>query len=139
MSIYQGLCVSFKQEILQAIHDLEGDDIKIALYEDDAELSSNTTAYTATGEVSGSGYTAGGQSFSSNPVLNVVGQSVEVTFPDISWSAELTARGALIYNADKANRAIIVLNFGIDRSSQNGVFTVTMPDLGSSYPVLKLP
>lgn len=136
MAIYQGICKSFKLELLQAIHDLEDDVIKVALYSDSASLSSDTTAYTATGEVTGSGYSAGGAV--SEVTFTQSGQSVEAVFTSPSWPAStITARGALIYNSSKSNKAIAVLNFGADRSSNNTTFTVTMPAAGGDFPVLK--
>lgn len=137
MAIYQGTCKSFKLELLQAIHDLEDDVIKVALYSDSASLSPDTTAYTATGEVTGSGYSAGGEV--TEVTLTQSGQSVEAVFTSPSWpSSVITARGALIYNSSKSNAAIAVLNFGSDRSSNNTTFSVTMPAAGGDFPVLKL-
>ena len=135
MAISQGVCKSFKLESLQAIHDLEGDTIKVALYSDSASLSPDTAAYTATGEVSASGYTAGGAA--SNVTLSQSNQTVEAVFANVSWTADITARGALIYNSSKANRAIAVLNFGADREDSSGTFTLRMPAAGSDFPILK--
>lgn len=137
MAIYQGVCKSFKLELLQAIHDLEDDVIKVALYSDSASLSPDTAAYTATGEVTGSGYSAGGAV--TEVTYMQAGQSVEAVFSNVSWpSATLAARGALIYNSSKSNKAIAVLNFGGDRSVTNATFTVTFPAAGSDFPVLKI-
>lgn len=136
MAIYQGVCKSFKLELLQAIHDLEDDVIKVALYSDSASLSPDTAAYTATGEVSGTGYSAGGAV--TEVTFTQSGQGVEAVFTSPSWpTATITARGALIYNSSKSNKAIAVINFGSDRSTQGATFTVTMPAAGSDYPVLK--
>lgn len=137
MAIYQGVCKSFKSEVLQGVHDLTTDVIKIALFEDSASLSADTTAYSATGEVATSGYTAGGAT--ATPTINAVKQEVIVTFADIAWTSSITtARGALIYNSSKANKAIAVLNFGSDRRHVGGVFTLNLPAVSSDFPVLKL-
>jgi hypothetical protein len=116
---------SFKAECWQAIHNLLTDTLKIALYTGKASLDATTTAYIATNEVSGSGYTAGGQTIT-GVTLGTDGYTVFVDFVDPSWGGSLTARYALIYNASKANRSIAVLDFGADKTSTN-TFTVTLP------------
>ena len=136
MAIYQGVCASFKEELFSGTHDFTGDTIKMALFDSTAELSANTTAYSDTGEVSASGYTSGGSALT--PTVTRTGQQVEISFANVSWTAEITARGALIYNASKSNKAIAVLSFGQNRSSVSGVFAVTMPSQGSDFPILKL-
>ena len=137
MAIYQGVCKSFKRELLQGVHDLTTDVIKVALFEDTAVLSTDTTAYSATGEVGTSGYTAGGAT--ATPTINAVKQEVIVTFANIAWTSSITtARGALIYNSSQSNKAIAVLNFGADRVHSGGTFTLTMPAVASDFPVLKL-
>lgn len=136
MGIYQGVCSSFKQELLEGDHDLTADTIKVALFDSSASLSQDTTAYSATGEVVESGYAAGGAT-----VTATISRSrgvVEVVFSSPSWTSEIEAYGALIYNSSKSNKAIAVLNFGGPRSSVAGTFTVTMPSAGSDYPVLRL-
>jgi len=101
--ITAGLTTSFKREVLLGIHDLDTDVLKIALYTADANLGPDTTVYSATNEVSGTGYTAGGE-----VLLNVVVQQGNgtgyATFDDPSWpGANFTTRGALIYNYTKVN------------------------------------
>jgi hypothetical protein len=123
--IVQTQCTSFKAELYQGIHNLLTDDIYIALYTSTADLSAATTVYTTTGQVVASGYTAGGQKLLS-PTVNSSGYTAYVSFANPSWSGAITARGALIYNASKANRAIAVLDFGSDKTSTT-TFTVTMP------------
>lgn len=137
MSIFQGVCVSFKQDILQGTHDIDSDTLKIALYGDSASLSTATTAYTTTGEASGTGYTAGGQTITAT--VSTSGQRVEVVFGSVTWpSATIEAAGALIYNSSKSNKAILVLNFGGTRSVTAADFTVSFPAAGTDYPVLRL-
>lgn len=123
--IVQTQCTSFKAELYQGIHNLLTDDIYIALYTSTADLNAATTVYTTTGQVVASGYTAGGQKLLS-PTVNSSGYTAYVSFANPSWSGAITARGALIYNASKANRAIAVLDFGSDKTSTT-TFTVTMP------------
>lgn len=126
MSISQTLCTSFKAELYQAVHNLLTDDIKIALYTSNASLGEATTVYAATGEAaSGTGYTAGGILLT-GATVNTSGQIAYVDFADASWIGSITARGALIYNASKSNKAIAVLDFGADKTSTL-LFVVTMP------------
>lgn len=122
MAIAQGMCSSFKQQILQ---DLTTDVIKIALYTSAADLSAATTVYTSTGEVVASGYVAGGAVLT-GATVTLDGTVAVVGFSDVSWTAALTARGALIYNSSKSNKAIAVLDFGADKTSAT-VFTIDFP------------
>lgn len=116
---------SFKAECWQAVHDLLNDTIMMALYTGDASLDQDTLAYTATNEVVADGYTAGGQQLLS-PTIGTDGFTVYADFADPSWTAALTARYALIYNASKSNKSIAVLDFGADKTSAI-TFTVTLP------------
>ena len=126
MAFEQTLTTSFKQDILLGVHDLETDDIKMALYLATASLGATTTVYTTTGETSGTGYTAGGETLTGVTVLTS-GTTAYVDFADPSWDpAAFTARGALIYNASKSNKAIAVLDFGSDKTATT-TFTVQMP------------
>lgn len=132
MAITQALCSSFKKEILEGVHNFApGEDIfKIALYTNTASLDASTTVYTVSNEVVGANYVAGGAILTNNGVvLGGVGNSVAyVDFADAVWAnSTITARGALIYNATNANKAVAVLNFGVDYSSSNGDFTVVFP------------
>ena len=126
MAFEQTLTTSFKQDILLGVHDLETDTIKMALYLATADLGAATTIYTTTGETSGTGYSAGGKVLTGVTVLTS-GTTAYVDFADPSWDpAAFTARGALIYNASKSNKAIAVLDFGSDKTATT-VFTVQMP------------
>lgn len=126
MAFDQTLTTSFKQDILLGVHDLETDDIKMALFLATADLGAATTVYTTTGETSGTGYTAGGKTLTGVTVLTS-GTTAYVDFADPSWDpAAFTARGALIYNASKSNKAIAVLDFGSDKTATT-TFTVQMP------------
>lgn len=126
MAFEQTLTTSFKQDILLGVHDLDTDTIKMALYLATADLGAATTVYTTTGETSGTGYTAGGEILTGVTVLTS-GTTAYVDFADPSWDpADFTARGALIYNASKSNKAIAVLDFGSDKTATT-TFTVQMP------------
>ncbi len=126
MAFEQTLTTSFKQDILLGVHDLDTDTIKMALYLATADLGAATTIYTTSGETSGTGYTAGGKILTGVTVLTS-GTTAYVDFADPSWDpAAFTARGALIYNASKSNKAIAVLDFGSDKTATT-IFTVQMP------------
>lgn len=125
MSSNQTQTTSFKAECWQAVHNLLTDTLKIALYDSYANLNADTTAYTTSHEVSGTGYTAGGATLT-GVTLNTSGYTVYVSFNNVSWSAALTARYALIYNASKSNKSVAVLDFGADKSSTT-TFAITLP------------
>ena len=136
MPILQGLCSSFKQESWLGIHDLDTDVLKLALYTATADLSQATTVYTLTGEVSGTGYTAGGEILTGVQVL-LSGTTAYVTFDNPTWAnASFVCRGALIYNTSKANRAIAVLDFGADKTA-SGTFTVQLPAATAAAALLR--
>lgn len=124
--ILQTQTTSFKKELYQAIHDFTVDTIKIALYTSLADLNENTTAYTTSNEVVGTGYVAGGKVLTGTSVESS-GFTAWISFNNVVWNpATFTTRCALIYNASKANRAIAVLDFGADKTCTN-TFTITMP------------
>jgi hypothetical protein len=126
MAFAQTLTTSFKQDILLGVHDLETDTIKMALFLATADLGAATTVYTTAGETSGAGYTAGGNTLTGVTVLTS-GTTAYVDFANSVWNpASFTARGALIYNASKSNKAIAVLDFGSDKTTTT-TFTVQMP------------
>jgi len=142
MAITQALCTSFKVEILQAIHNFTtstGDVFKLALYTSSANLDATTTAYSATNEVGNSGtYTAGGGALT-NVTPTSSGTTAFLDFADISFtSATITARGALIYNSSKSNRAVAVLDFGSDKISTTGTFTVQFPAADASNAIVRI-
>ena len=126
MAIVQTQTTSFKAELYQGIHDLTTDVIKIALYTANANLNEDTTVYSSTNEVANTGtYSAGGAQLT--PItVSTSGYTAYVGFPNISWTGSITARCALIYNFTQGNKAIVVLDFGSDKTSV-GTFTITMP------------
>lgn len=125
MSIVQTQTTSFKKELYQGIHDLSVDSIYIALYTAIADLNADTTVYSSTNEVSGSGYVAGGQ-IMTGVAINSSGYTAYVNWDNVVWNAALTARCALMYNASKGNKSVAILDFGSDKTSTN-TFTITMP------------
>ncbi len=125
--ITAGLVTSFKEQLLLGEHDLLNDVIKIALYSSSAVLGPATTVYTSAGEVSSSGYTAGGQVLV-NPVVGGSNGAGYASFDDPIWYATtFTVRGALIYNFTKGNKAIGVLNFGLDQVTLTQEFKIQFP------------
>ena len=121
--ITQTVTTSFQAELLEGVHDFNTDTFKIALYLATADLDANTTVYVTGGETSGTGYTAGGEIMTGLSV-NAAGF---VNFTNVSWNpAAFTARGALIYNSTKGNKAVAVLDFGSDKTATN-TFLVQMP------------
>lgn len=141
MAITQAMCTSFKTELLTATHDFTnttGDTFYIALYTSSATLDATTTAYSATNEVSGTGYTAGGEALT-NVTPTSSGTTAFTDFADVTWStATITARGALIYNSSKTNKAVIVLDFGADKTASAGDFTITFPAADASNAIIRI-
>jgi hypothetical protein len=141
MAIQQAVCNSFKQEILEGIHDFEsgGDEFKLALYNSAANLSAATTVYSATSEVPNSGeYSAGGGTLQSQQTGLDTGVAI-VGFADLSFTGvTLTARGALIYNTSESNKAVCVLDFGSDKTATSGTFTIQFPAFTSSAAILRI-
>lgn len=130
MAITQAIPTSFKAEILQGIHD-SADTYKMALYTSVATLGASTTAYSATNEVVGTGYTAGGVTLSGFNVTTSGTTAILDFTTDPFWeNATITARGALVYNASKSNKAVAIYDFGSDIASTNGDFTVSINALG---------
>lgn len=126
MSIVQTQTTSFKAQLYQGIHDLTTDVIKIALYTGDANLNADTTVYSATNEITGTGYTAGGK-IMTGVTVNTSGYTAYVDFDNVVWNPGIfTARCALIYNSSKGNKSVAVLDFGSDKTSTS-TFTITMP------------
>lgn len=138
MAITQTWATSFKRELLLGQHDLAVDTLKIALYTDAADLGPNTTVYSTTNEVVGAGYISGGLTLSNVTVLS--GQEVAyVSFNNPSWAgASFTARGALIYNASKANKAMFVLDFGMNQTAVNENFVISLPANNPTFAVIRL-
>ena len=142
MAISQTLTDTFKQDCLDGAQNLGngGNTLKIALYTSSASLGATTSAYSATNEVSGTGYTSGGATLSSQAVAYDSSNNVAYfDAADPSWSsATITARGALIYNNTKSNASIAVLDFGSDYSSSNGTFQVQLPSAAYNTALIRI-
>ena len=141
MAITQAMCTSFKQELLEAVHNFKnsgGDTFKIALYTSSASLGAGTTAYTTSNEVSGTGYTAGGNTLTRvDPSSS--GTTALTDFANSTWSSStITARGALIYNDTDSDKAVAVLDFGADKVSSGGDFTVSFPAADASNAIIRI-
>lgn len=145
MAISQAMCTSFKVELLDGVHNFNtgGDTFKIALYTSAATLGAATTAYTTSGEVSNSGtnYTTGGEALtvSQVPTDGGSGTTAFLSFATIVWpNATITARGALIYNSSKSNKAVCVLDFGSDKTSTDGDFTINFPTANNTSAIIRI-
>jgi hypothetical protein len=158
MAITQSMCTSFKAELMLAVHDFRngsGDTFKLALYTSTATLDANTTSYSATNEVSSSGtnYTAGGGNLVNTGVsatnINANTGTGFTDFSDLTFAnATITARGALIYNSTPSangtanttltNAAVCVLDFGSDKTSTDGDFTIIFPTNDASNAIIRI-
>lgn len=131
MAIDTAICNSYKQEVLEGVH-TSTDTYKIALYTDAATLGAATTAYSSSNEASGAGYDAGGKNLAGFTTGLSTGTAY-LTFTDPEWtSASITARGCLIYNSSKSNKAVATFDFGENVTSVNGTFTVDFPGAGAA-------
>ena len=136
------MCTSFKKELLEGVHNFKnsgGSTFNLALYDNNASFTAATTAYTATNEVSGSGYTAkGGALTRVDPATS--GTTAFTDFADLTFStATITARGALIYNdTASGDPSVVVLDFGGDKTSTAGNFTIVFPTADASTAIIRI-
>lgn len=139
MAITQALTTTFKSEILQGVHNFAaagGDVFKIALYTAAAGLSSETAVYTTSGEVVGTGYTAGG-AILTNLGVATSGTAAYTSWNNVVWAtATIAASGALIYNSSKGNKTVAVLNFGGTYLATAAPFTITFPPNSAATAVV---
>jgi hypothetical protein len=146
MAITQAMCTSFKDQLLEAVHDFRssgGDTFKIALYSSAATLDATTTAYTSSNEVANSGTYAAGGGTLTNVTPTTSGTTAFTDFDDISFtSATINARGALIYNTTPThtytNPSVAVLDFGGDKISTSGTFTIQFPAADASNAIIRI-
>lgn len=156
MAITQAMCTSFKAELMLAVHDFRatgGDTFKLALYTSSASLDANTTAYTTSNEVTGTNYTAGGAALTNLGVVTSPNNASTGTgftdFSDLTFAnATITARGALIYNSTPSansnanttltNAAVCVLDFGSDKTSTDGDFTIIFPAATNTAAIIRI-
>ena len=136
------MCTSFKKELMEAKHNFlnsGGDTFRLALYTNSASFTAATTAYTATNEVSGTNYTAKGNSLTRvDPTTSST--TAYTDFADTTWSSStITARGGLLFNDTvSGDTSVIVLDFGADKSSSSGDFTVQFPTANSSAAIIRI-
>ena len=145
--IFQTTTTSFKVELLQGVHNFGPtlpNTFKIALYTANATLNQDTTVYSTSNEVSGIGYTAGGQdlTISVSPTSGIATDytpTAYISFANASWpSATFTARGALIYNFTQGNKSVAVLDFGSDKTVSNQTFLVTFPNADANSAIVRI-
>lgn len=147
MSILQTATTSFKVELLQSIHNFgptSPDTFKIALYTAAADLGYATTVYSTSNEVTGTGYTAGGNTLtistsptSGNNSLNI--PTAFINFSNTSWTgATFTARAALIYNSSEGNKSVAVLDFGSDKTVSNDTFQIIFPTADANSAIVRI-
>jgi len=146
VAITTAMCTSFKKELLEGKHDFNttsGHTFKIALFTSSASLDASTTDYAASNEVSGTGYSAGGNTLT-NVDPTTSGTTAFTDFADTTWStATITANGALIYNTTTdggsgTTNAVAVLAFGGDKTSTNGDFTIQFPAADASNAIIRI-
>ena len=144
MAITQAVCNSFKRDVLQEGHQIKTDTLKIALFTSAASLSAGTSVYSTSNEVVSSGGYAPGVGTLTGVTISLgatsaAGGSAIIDFADISFtSTTFSARGALIYNSSNSNKAIAVLDFGSDKVSTNGTFTISFPAAAASTAIITL-
>ena len=142
MAITQAMCTSFKKEILEAKHNFlnsGGNTFKIPLYTSSASLGASTTAYTTSNETSGTNYTAKGNTLTRvDPRTS--GTTALTDFADTTWSSStITARGAMIFNEDTSgDTSVLILDFGSDKSSSSGDFTIQFPAADASNAIIRI-
>ena len=150
MAISSALTNTFKEELLGGYHSFNasgdtppGSAFKIALYTNSATLGTTTTAYSASNEISGTGYSSGGKALTNTGVAKSTVTSY-TDFSDVSWtSASFTARGCLIYNSSSisgltSNAAVCSIDFGGDKTVSSGTFTIQFPTNDSSDAIIRI-
>jgi hypothetical protein len=142
MAITQAMCTSFKVALLNGEMDFSSDTtqtFKIALYTSSATLDASTTAYSTTNEVTGTGYTAGGNTLTISTNPTSTGTTAFLDFADTTWTdATITARGALIYKSGGGNPAVAVLNFENDKTSTAGDFQIQFPTADATNAIVRI-
>ena len=141
MAITSTLTTSFKTQLLTGTHDFTnstGDSFKLALYTSAATLGATTTAYTVTNEASGTNYTAGGGTLT-NVTPTSSGTTAFTDFADLTFgTATITARGCMIYNSSDSNKSVATIDFGGDKTSTAGDFTIVFPAAAASTAIIRI-
>ena len=132
-------CNSFKTGMMNGTFNFTSGSFYIALYTNSATLDATTTAYTATGEVVASGYTAGGLALTiaQVPTTGNSGTVAYLSFSNAVWTSSILARGALIYQSGGGNPAVCVLDFGADKQSTT-TFTVQFPSVSNTSAIIRI-
>jgi hypothetical protein len=141
MAITSTLTTSFKKELLEATHNFSasgGNSFKLALFTSSASLDATTTAYSTSNEASGTNYTAGGSALT-NVAPTTGGTTGFTDFSDLTFSnATVTARGCLIYNDTNSDKAVAAIDFGGDKTSTAGDFTIVFPAAAASTAIIRI-
>lgn len=140
MAITSTLTTSFKVELLKGNHDFDtgADTFKLALYTSSATLGATTTSFTTTGEASGTNYTSGGANLT-NVTPTSSGTTAFTDFADLTFgTATITARGCMIYNSSDANKSVATIDFGGDKTSTAGDFTIVFPAAAASTAIIRI-
>ena len=141
MAITSTLTTSFKVELLTGTHNFtnsSGNSFKLALYTSSATLGATTTAFTTTGQASGTNYTSGGAALT-NVTPSATGTTAETDFNDLTFStATITARGCMIYNDTNGDKSVATIDFGGDKTSTAGDFTVVFPAKAASTAIIRI-
>ena len=140
MAITQAMCTSFKKELMTATHDFTAASnvFKLALYTSSATLGATTTAFTTTGQASGTNYTSGGAALT-NVTPSATGTTAVTDFNDLTFStATITARGCMIYNDTNGDKSVATIDFGGDKTSTAGDFTVVFPAKAASTAIIRI-
>jgi len=134
-------CNTFKTGLMNGTFNFTSGTFYMALYTNSATLDATTTAYTTTGEVVASGYTAAGLALTIAQVPTIGNQTGAATsyisFSNAVWNSAITARGALIYLSGSGNPAVCVLDFGGDKSSSS-TFTVQFPAVTNTSAIIRI-
>jgi hypothetical protein len=133
-------CNAFLSGLLDGTYNFASDTFKIALYTNAAALTNTTDVYTTDGEVVATGYTAGGEilTVSQVPIVNGTNPpTAYISFSNVSWTAALTVRGALIYKSGSGNPTVCVLDFGNDKTSTT-TFTVQFPAATNNSAIIRI-
>ena len=141
MAITQSMATSFKKELLEGKHNFlasGGNSFKLALYTSSATMGAATTAFTTTNQASGTNYTSGGNALTNiNPASS--GTTAFTDFADLTFgTASITARGCMIYNDTNADRNVAVFDFGGDKTSTAGSFTIQFPTADASNAIIRI-
>ena len=141
MAITSTLTTSFKVELLKGNHNFtnsSGDTMKLALYTSSATLGATTTSFVTTGQASGTGYSSGGSNLT-NVTPTSTGRTAVTDFSDLTFgTATITARGCMIYNSSDSNKSVATIDFGGDKTSTAGDFTIVFPAKAASTAIIRI-